>query len=52
MSQAVNKLPSNRLVKWKHENGMAFFFPVGLNPNDDEEWKKFGLWKLATEQRR
>jgi len=42
------KLPSNRLVKWQFKvPGMFMFFPEGINPNDDQELKRFGPWNLV-----
>ena len=48
-ANAVNKLPSNRLVKWQGKSS-DLLLPEGLDPNEDEQLKKFGPWKLATEQ--
>ena len=44
MSQTA-KLPSNRLVKWQGKSS-AILIPEGLDPNQDEQLKKFGPWKL------
>ena len=50
MSQ-TDKLPSNRLVKWQCNQNLVHetfvFFPVGFDPSQDEQLKKFGPWNLV-----